>query len=132
MGAADLTACKVDWVKARPHYGPRLGDEFLFDLIKATNNFLAGRQAADAFRGGWTMEELFGMSLDRPYQFGLVCAVVNATLVITGFDGGWVFIKTPAIPGEDGGDTILRYLRTTFQHPDSVPWWRHPTYAPTS
>lgn len=104
-------------------------DEFLFDLITATNKFLSGPQAREAFRGDWTKEDLFGVTLEQPHQFGLVCAVVNASLAIVCFDGGWVFIKTPAIPGEDGTDTVLRYFRSAFRHRGSVPWWRHPTYS---
>ncbi len=53
-----------------------------------------------------------------------------ASLAIACFDGGWVFVKTPATPGEDDGDEVLRYFRTTFQYRDSVPWWHHPNYWP--
>ena len=130
MGAAAAPAsCKADWSKARANYGNRVRDEFLFDLITATNKFLSGPQAREAFRGDWTKEDLFGVTLEQPHQFGLVCAVVNASLAIVCFDGGWVFIKTPAIPGEDGTDTVLRYFRSAFRHRGSVPWWRHPTYS---
>ncbi len=130
VGAAAARAdCKADWRNARAHYGNRLCDDFLFDLVTATNKFLSGSQARRAFRGGWTKEELFGITLEEPRQLGLICAVVNASLAIECFDGGWVFVKTPAIPGEGGGDEVLRYFRTSFQYRDSVPWWRHPTYA---
>ena len=127
--AASLAACKSDWSKARASYGNRVRDEFLFDLITATNKFLSGPQAREAFRGDWTIEELFGITFEQPHQFGLVCAVVNASLEIVCFDGGWVFIRTPAIPGEEGGDSVLRYFRSTFQHHGSLPWWRHPTHS---
>jgi hypothetical protein len=120
MGAAAaLASCKADWSKARANYGNRVRDEFLFDLITATNKFLSGPQTREAFRGDWTKEDLFGITLEQPHQFGLVCAVVNASLAIVCFDG----------PGEDGTDTVLRYFRSAFQHPSSVPWWRHPTYS---
>ena len=127
--AAAFADCKADWSHARVHYGNRVRDEFLFDLISATNKFLSGSQARQAFRGGWTKEELFGITLEPPHQLGLICAVVNASLAIESFDGGWVFVKTPATPGEDDSDEVLRYFRTTFQHRYSVPWWRHPTYS---
>jgi len=104
--------------------------EFLLDLITATNSILSSSQAREAFRGGWTREELFGISFEPPHQLGLVCAVVNASLAIVRFDGGWVFVKTPVLQGEEGPDTVLRYFRSAFQHGDCISWWHHPTYKP--
>ena len=130
VAAAALADCKTDWSKARTYYSGRVErDELLRDLITATNKFLSGSQARQAFRSGWTKEELLGITLEPPRQLGLICAVVNASLAIECFDGGWVFVKTPAITGEGGGDEVLRYFRTSFQYRNSVPWWRHPTYA---
>jgi hypothetical protein len=126
--AAALAACKADWSKARANYGSWVRDEFLLDLITATNSFLSSPQAREAFRGGWTIEELFGISSEPPHQLGVVCAVVNASLAIVRFDGGWVFVKTPALQGEGGADTVLRYFRSAFQHGQSVLWWNHPAY----
>ena len=131
VAAAALAACKADWSKARTYFSGWVErDELLRDLITATNKFLSGSQARQAFRGGWTKEELFGITLEPPHQLGLICAVVNASLAIECFDGGWVFVKTPAMSGEDGGDEVVRYFRTTFQYRDSMPWWRHPAYSP--
>jgi hypothetical protein len=126
--AASFAVCKADWSKARANYGSWVRDEFLLDLINATNSFLSSAQAREAFRGGWTREELFGITFERPHQLGLVCAVVNASLAIVRFDGGWVFVKTPAMHDEEGPETVLRYFRSAFQHGDSVSWWHHPTY----
>ena len=125
--AAALAACKADWSKARANYGSWVRDQFLLDLITATNSFLSSPQAREAFRGGWTREELFGITFEPPHQLGLVCAVVNASLAIVRFDRGWVFVKTPAMP-EEGGDTVLRYFRSAFRYGDSASWWHHPTY----
>ena len=127
--AAAFAACKADWSKARANYGSWVRDEFLLDLITATNKFLGSPQAREAFRGGWTSEELFGITFEPPHQLGLVCAVVNASLAIVSFDGGWVFVKTPAMPGEEDSDSVLRYFRSAFQYDHSVSWWRHPTYG---
>ena len=126
--AAALATCKADWSKARANYGSWVRDELLLDLITATNSFLSSPQAREAFRGGWTREELFGITFEPPHQLGLVCAVVNASLAIVRFDGGWVFVKTPAMHDEEGPETVLRYFRSAFQHDDSVSWWHHPTY----
>jgi hypothetical protein len=131
--SAALAACKADWAKARAHYGHArlLGEEFILDMFNATNDFLGSRRAREAFRGGWTMKELFGVTLEMPYRFGLVCAAVNATLAIVDFDGAWVFVNARAIASEDAGDALHRYIRADFQYPGSVPWWRHPTYTRT-
>jgi hypothetical protein len=90
MGAsAALAACKADWAKARARYDDArvLGDEFILNIFNATNGFLRCRHAHEAFRGGWTAEELFGVTLEKPFRVGLMCAAVNATLAIVGFDG---------------------------------------------
>jgi hypothetical protein len=134
MGAAAaLAACKADWVGARGRYRHRVsGDQFILDMLNATNHFLDSHQAVDAFRGGWTMEELLGMTLETSSRFGLVCAAVNASLAIVHFDGAWVFVNAPSIADRDAGDSLQRYIRTDFQYRGSVPWWRRPIYAQIS
>jgi len=132
MGAApSLVACKADWAKARHRYDDArvLGDEFILNIFNTTNSFLRSRHAHEAFRAGWTAEELFGVTLEKPFRVGLICAAVNATLAIVGFDGPWAWVNAPSIAGEDAVDALYHYIRTDFQYRDSVPWWRHPSYT---
>lgn len=125
------TACKADWIGARRAYPQtrQRGDDLLLELFNATNRFFRSSDARKAFRGGWTAEELFGITLETPRRLGAVCAAVYANLAIVHFDGAWVFVDAPSIAGEDAGDSLHRYIRTDFQYRGSVPWWHHPTYA---
>jgi hypothetical protein len=129
MSATALAACKTDWAKARSRFDDArlISDEFTVNIVNATTAFLRGRQAHEAFRGGWTAEELFGVTLQKPFRVGLVCAVVNATLVIVKFDGPWAWVD--AASNEEHGDGLYHHIRSDFQFRDSIPWWRHPTYT---
>jgi hypothetical protein len=126
-GAIVLSACKADWEKARSKYAqaPQLGDELLSELFDATDAFFRGPQGRAAFRGGWAAQELFGITLEKPRRFGVICAAVFAKVDILDFDGPWVWIRTSAIDGDEDGDSIARHIRTDYRFRQTVPWWRH-------
>jgi hypothetical protein len=127
--AAAQRACKADWERARSTYAHtrQLGDDLLIELFDATNKFFNGAQARDAFRGGWTAEELFGITLEKPRRCGAVCAAVYANVDTIRFDGPWVWINTPPIAEERDGGSLQRRIRTDFRFLRAVPWWRHPS-----
>jgi hypothetical protein len=122
-------ACKADWERAQSTCARarQLGDDLLIELFDATNEFFNGAQARDAFLGGWTSEELFGMTLDRPRRCGAVCGAVYARLNTIRFDGPWVWIGTPRMAHELDGRSLQRRIRTDFRFLRVVPWWRHPS-----
>lgn len=126
---AAYAGCKADWRRARGAYAHtrQRGDDLLFELFDATNRFFRGADAREAFRAGWTAEELFGITLEKPRRFGAICAAVYANLDIMGFDGPWVWTSMPPIHGEHDEYSIQRRIRTDFRFIRAVPWWRHPS-----
>lgn len=100
---AAYAACKTDWQKARGRF-PRsrqCGDDLLVELFNATNRFFKSADGREAFRGGWTAEELFGITLEEPRRLGAISAAVYANLHIIRFDGPWIWTAAPPI---DGGE----------------------------
>jgi hypothetical protein len=116
---AALAICKAEWADARLRFCGAL-DPSTQKLIQATDEFLVSDYALEAFQGGWTMEELFGMGRGGDQtQGGLICAAA-AGLEIVRFDGPRVWLRV----GQEAGDHGLCYSRKDFSHSKIQPWWQ--------
>jgi hypothetical protein len=119
---AALAICKAEWADARLRFSGAL-DPSTQNLIRATDEFLASDHALDAFKGGWTMEQLFGMGR-REYatQCGLICLAARGTIEIVRFDEGRVWIRVANVPEDD--DHPISYRPQDFVVSNSQPWWQ--------
>ena len=77
---AALAICKAEWADARLRYSGVL-DPPTQKLFRATDEFLATDHALDAFKGGWTVEQLFGMGRgEYATQCGLICLAARGVI----------------------------------------------------
>ena len=93
------------------------------DLIIATDAFLVSDHALDAFKGGWTLEQLFGLGRgEHATEWGLICLAARGIIEIMRFDESRVWIRVPSAPG--AGATPISYRSKDFPVSNSRPWWQ--------
>ena len=119
---ATLAICKAEWAHARLRF-VSVHNPSTQKLVCATDQFLASDDALDAFKGGWTVEQLFGMGRgERAAQVGLVCLVACGDIEIVRFDEKRVWIRVANVPGDDAHP--VSYRPKEFLVSNSPPWWQ--------
>lgn len=115
---ATLAICKAEWADARLRHGD-IANPAMQKLAHFTDAFLASDHALDAFRAGWSIEQLFGMRRDGGQACGLICLAALGAIEIDRFDEAGVWLR-PA--GEI--DTPISYQPKDFPVDGAVPWWQ--------
>ncbi len=120
---AALAICKAEWADARLRFSGVPVNASTQKLLEATDVFLASDYALDAFKGGWSMEQLFGMGRGEfAAHCGLICQAALGAIEIVRFDEKRVWIRVPNAPGDDG--IPISYRSRDFSISNSPPWWQ--------
>jgi hypothetical protein len=120
---AALAICKAEWADARLRYAGPDVDPSTLKLVRATDAFLVSHHALDAFKGGWTLEQLFGLGRgEHATEWGLICLAARGIIEIVRFDESRVWIRVPNAPG--AGATPVSYRPKDFPVSNGRPWWQ--------
>ena len=126
-----LDACRRDYmstIRTPGPYAERLVLNELFydptDALFEAPSLKQEKVAETALLAGWTVEELFGVPLDRlPAEHnavGLACAIALGRIsLLVRFEGETAVVFMPS-----GDQAVVQ--RRMFQAKDAIVWWRHP------